>query len=284
LMAGQEQQTIARVYISAFLDATLKGNTNYQPLFMDHRVGRHWLPETVYISQYEQAGTRYIGTFQEDLDLSTATLPQSHIESWDLSIWREQALSLQWGDYNTRGVILGWNTIDNDTIEPCYKISWPENAIDIHQNSILVFSMTETGEKADPPGKKDTNNNTNDKNSNGNIAEDKTATDDDQTEEDKDAPVFIDFTIRLTDANGQILEFPLSSCSLLQPRLKRQLTKFAFMQTADRSEGILQHFYFPLHDLQTVNVDFDIEQITAISFIFNKTATGVVAINNIGVI
>ncbi|NLZ08385.1 MAG: hypothetical protein GXY31_02515, partial [Bacteroidales bacterium] len=92
----------------------------------------------------------------------------------------------------------------------------------------------------------------------------------------------IDFTIRLTDRNGTILEFPLSDFSPVQPVLKRKLTKLAFMQKQAKSETILQYYYFPLERYATANPDFDFAHIISLSFIFNITPQGVVVINNIG--
>ncbi len=281
LMPQEDQQNIAEVYISAFLEAILRGNIAYKPMFMDHRMARHWLPETVYISQYEQARTKYVCTFQEDLDLSTTTIPRGQIDSQDLSIWREESLSLNWGNYDSRVVVLGWNTTENDTLQPFFNVKWEKDFLPASQNPVLVFSMAETGESADPPSEKEDVSNIENDDEKQTDAE----TDDEveDTEED-DEPVFIDFTIRVSDSDGNTLEFPLSECSPLQPLLKRQLTKLAFMQTAGESESILQHFYFPLNGFDNEESDFDFESINGIEFIFNITPTGVVAVNNIGFI
>ncbi|HPA69714.1 MAG: hypothetical protein GXY31_04365, partial [Bacteroidales bacterium] len=146
LLSAEDQMTIAKTYISAFLEVTLrdqpcpadregqsnqvnqvdltnlkdqKGQYNSAELkdlknmFRDHRYARHWLPETVYLSQFREPGVNYIGTFAEDLDLTTGTLPGSEITATDLSIWREQALPLAWGDADTRSITLGWNTTES---------------------------------------------------------------------------------------------------------------------------------------------------------------------------
>ncbi len=96
-MPEEDQQAIAKTYISAFLDASLRNKTALRNMFIDHRHARHWLPETIYITQFEQPGISYICTFMEDIDLGTGTLDQSFIHASDLSIWREQTLFLNWG-------------------------------------------------------------------------------------------------------------------------------------------------------------------------------------------
>ena len=282
LMPEEEQQTISKTYISAFLDVTLRNKTDYRKMFMDYRHARHWLPETIYISQFEQPGTDYISTFMEDLDLMTGTLNQSTIHTSDLSIWREQTLSLNWGDYDTRALFLGWNTTESDTLMPAYHISWPAGSLNTGQQSKLIFSLAETTEKASPPGKDDQEKDEEEKvaepasEENDEAEQEKDPVDDDEKEE------FIDFTIRLADINGSILEFPLSSFAPVQPTLKRKFTKLPFMQNQAESEIILQTFIFPLEQFAAEHPEFDFENINCISLIFDITQEGVVVVNNIG--
>ena len=44
LLPPEEQREFGRVFISAFLDITLRGDDRYRPLFRDHRVAGDWLP------------------------------------------------------------------------------------------------------------------------------------------------------------------------------------------------------------------------------------------------
>ncbi len=288
LIPEKDQQKIALVYISGFLEATLRQASGYRAMFMDHRTVRNWLPETIYLNQYEQSGTQFVCDFTEDLDLSTASLPGSFIEGYDLSIWLEKRIPLNWGDSDTRGVILGWNFKDNDTLQPCYNILWQPCQIASNSNSLLVFSMAATDDKADPPP----NNNENDNNVNEEDEKDESTEvenekDTETEEEPMDAdeePELVDFTVQLKDASGNVCNFPLSKCSPLQPLLKRKMTKWSFMQTSDETESIQQFLYFPLNELDGNGQEFDFENIAGISFIFDRTPTGVVAVNKIGFI
>ncbi|TVQ85936.1 MAG: hypothetical protein EA393_13095 [Bacteroidetes bacterium] len=285
LMPEEEQQTISGVYISAFLDATLRNERDLRKMFMDYRHARHWLPETIFISQYEQAATEYICTFMEDVDLSTGTIAQSTVQTSDLSIWREQTLFLNWGDYNTRALFLGWNTTESDTLLPAYHISWPANTLNTGKQSKLIFSLAESTEKANPPGKDDQENNEGEDEKEDEPASeenDEAELENDHPDEDNEKEEFIDFTIRMADINGVVLEFPLSSFAPVQPTLKREFTKLPFMQNQSESETILQTFIFPLGHFADDHPDFDFENINCISFIFDITQEGVVIVNNIG--
>ena len=157
LLSAEDQMTIAKTYISAFLEITLKGQPgpadleeqsnnadpadrtnleNLKNMFMDHRHARHWLPKTVYLSQYREPGVTYIGTFAEDLDLTTGTLPGSEISATDLSIWREQVLPLAWGDAYTRSITLGWNTTESGA-SACDSTACDTTACDTLQTAAL---------------------------------------------------------------------------------------------------------------------------------------------------
>ena len=60
------QRDATRVLVSAFLEATLKGVTEYLPVFADVRTAGAWLPEAVYINQYQDlpAGLNRAEIFQ----------------------------------------------------------------------------------------------------------------------------------------------------------------------------------------------------------------------------
>jgi len=104
----------------------------------------------------------------------------------------------------------------------------------------------------------------------------------DEEIDETDKP-FIDFTIRLTDRNGSVLEFPLSDFTPLQHPLKRKMTKLGFMQPQAEWEIILQTYSFPLRRYAEDHPGFDFEQISGMSFIFDVVPEGVIAVNDIGV-
>ena len=297
LMSPEDQQTISKTYIGAFLDATLRDQHELRPMFTDYRYARNWIPETVYLSQYLQSDTYPISTFSEDLDLTTASLPQSRSFAEDLSIWREQALHLNWGDSDTRALFLGWNTTKSDTLVPAYHIAWPEEALDTDGNTILTFSLAELDEKANPPGtevgaeeeeEEEVGEPVDEETeaeaeAEGNSLEMEAVADNVAEDVSDSEKPFIDFTIRLTDRNGYVLEFPLSDFAPLQHPLKRKMTKLGFMQHQAEWETVIQTYSFPLQRYAGDHPEFDFEHITGLSFIFNVTPEGVIVVNKIGV-
>src|SRR5690606_19027355 len=66
LLEAEDQRQIAKVYISAFLEATLNGRDEYIPMFRDYRRAADWLPDTVYVSRFEGSSFRKIGFYGEE--------------------------------------------------------------------------------------------------------------------------------------------------------------------------------------------------------------------------
>ena len=71
LISAEEQRQMARVYLSAFLEATLRGRREYLPLFRDHRVVGGWLPKTMYITRFSENRFRPLARFDEDVNVTT---------------------------------------------------------------------------------------------------------------------------------------------------------------------------------------------------------------------
>jgi len=254
LMPAEQQEQIAEVYISAFLEATLRGESGYQPLFRDHRRAREWLPNTIYISQYEDAITQMVSTYQEDINVATTTLPGGVQESENLTVWREQLVEAKWGDMDNHAVYLGWD-VDTSAASASYAIQLPERELRLNQNSVLVFALADANEDPTPE------------------------TEDDREQSPRE---LIDLTVKVVDAEGEIARLPLSSFSFLQPQLEGQIGKAAFMSPLPKSEVVFQHFEFPLAAFVAANPAFDPTSLEQVCFVFDRTRVGVVVLDDIG--
>lgn len=288
LISADNQIKIAQVYISSFLDITLRNKNEYLPLFVDARAGKAWLPETIYLNQFEDSSLKTIANFDEDLDVSTMTSDGGKVNTKNLSVWREQEIKLKWEKKGSRALIAGWyydiekekESIESvpDSLIASYTMSLSSTAID--SSSVLVFSMAESKESANPKSEgkwvKDKSNKKN---------EDIEKNDDEKKEDKEDkkeAEKPIDFTIQLRDSSGQEVSFPLSKFSPLQREIEVIILKKEFIKDDKQSEMVFQTFYFPAKDFQKINPNFDLSNIRSIKFIFDKNESGVVAIDNIG--
>jgi len=243
ILTAEEQRQAASVAISAFLEATLRGERGYRALFRDARVASGWLPETIYIQQYAESSTRYVSTFDEDIDVRTATLEGAMLAGEGLSTWHEQRVAMKWGMRETKAVYLGWQEGDRAR----YTIAVPGGALDTSADSALVFSLADAGM------------------------------------EDDDAPQEpIDLTVALVDEAGKRAELPISHVMLLQPMIKPQVKKLPLFVEGPGSEPLFQTYRFPLADFAAANEDFDPERIAEIRFVFDRTPQGRVILDDVG--
>jgi dienelactone hydrolase len=116
IMKGDDQRKIAELYISAFLEATLRGNRNYVPFLRDFRNAREYVPREYYINQFEDSSFRYAADYEEDYDVTTASVRGGSIQGKNLKLWNENALSFRddvGSSQHALGVFLGWDKKDS---------------------------------------------------------------------------------------------------------------------------------------------------------------------------
>ena len=117
LMSGEDQRQIGKVYISAFLEAALRGELGYLPLFADARAGADWLPGTAYLVEFEDSRSTKVATFEEDVDVTTTTLAGGRTWGENLTVWREDMVEMKWGPMETAAVYVGWMNEEEDDCE-----------------------------------------------------------------------------------------------------------------------------------------------------------------------
>jgi hypothetical protein len=292
LMPKEDQEKIAKTFISAFLEITLKDREELIPLFMDYRTGRNWLPETIFLNRFDQPDMQYIVRFDEDLDLTTTSLPGGIIETENLTVWREQMVKLKWGDKETRAAFIGWNNKENDSTTACYSITIPENSVRTDRNTGLFFSLADANENSNPnPKKKDSDTDQTDSlklnepskpNHSENSKNTEPSNGDNEKEEKESKREPISFSIELAESNGETLRFQLSDHSWLQSQIKVNMPKLSFMRNAPDSEHLYQFFYFPMERLLKDNPKFSPDKIVRISLIFDQTEDGVIILDHLG--
>jgi len=308
LMSASEQQAVAKVYIGAFLEATLNDKKEYLPLFADARTGKSWLPEAIYLSQFEDSNTRVWTDFEADFDVKTLS-DGGQLLGENLSVWRESEVDMEYGEKGSRAVYLGWNYeklnegIDTlwkdgakptlqDSILASYTISLDSMSFRPDSISVLVFALAESTESSNPKSSgKWVNANKNEEelsneNKEENIKEPEKEnqaeeTDDDEDEKTPDAP--LDFSITLSDTSGQKISFLLSEFSHLQRQIKSRVLKIDFLDENDHSENIFQTFFFDLGKLRVLNSDFQPSLLEEIRFDFDQNEKGVIILDQLGI-
>jgi hypothetical protein len=267
-LADQEQ--VARVFMSAFLEATLRDRHEYRALLRDWRVGAAWLPKTVYLQKYEEARSKMLATFEEDLDVTTTTASGGRAAAENLSDWKEKAVNIKWGGLDTRAVFLGWNR--KEAPGRCsYLLELPESGLPTSRDSMLFLSLADSKDK--PSSYKDEEGEDKGKKAK------ETAREEEDSKKKREA---IDLTLEVTDQAGNIARLPLSHYSKLQPQVEAEVVKASFMSDVPSSEVVYQTFEFPLADFVAANPKFDPAALRSLRLVFDLTGKGVIILDGVG--
>jgi dienelactone hydrolase len=250
LMDGDQQRQIARVYLSAYLDVTLRGRSAYLPLLQDYRAGLAWLPDsTSYASRYEDGGTHKVSTFDEDLDLLSTTTPGGMEQGEGLAAWKEQGLRLRPSfPQENKALYLGWKRAEGQI--PGYAIALPDarsTEWQVGSGSVLTFSLADS-----------------------------------RTAAAKLQP--LDLTVEVTDAAGNGARLPLSKWAEVPlPRQPARLYKLGPLETwlLGAPGPVLQTYRLPLADF-TVGTRFDPAKLKTVRFRFDRTPAGAILLDDIG--
>jgi dienelactone hydrolase len=245
LLTGEEQRRIAKVYLSAFLEATLHNRREYIPLFEDYRRGRQWLPDTLYVNRYLDSSNRTIANFNEDADVTTTTIPGGRLAAKKLTVWREGRIPFRDGNREYNGVFLGWNRSDE---KASYSITLPPGLATAR--SVLTLSI---------------------------------ATSDETDTDEKSGAT--DFTIAMESDNGAIAKIPLSRFGALLPPIEVRFMKLEPLDRKfykSPSEPVFQTLRLPLSAFAAQNTRFDAAKLKTVRFEFDRTPSRVVIVSEIG--
>lgn len=287
LLDGEEQRRISKVYITAFLEAALLGKTEYIPLFRNHRLISHWLPDDIYINSFEDSAFRVVANFDEDVDVLSVTLKGARVQANNLAVWREADFGFRTNGTKENNVVyLGWRepeTEDSKNENSSYSIELPDNfsnELSLNQDSLLVFSLADADEKPPQPEEdEETEKEINKEENEGEKQNDKEEKD--EKEEEKEP---LDLSVELVTSDGQIAQIQLSRVMTVPPVLKSRFTKFRNEREwyGKAYEPTLQTYELPLSLFIEDFPDFDPALLKVIRFVFNSNQEGVVIVDNIG--
>ena len=265
MLSGEEQRTAAKVFITAFAEATLKGNKNYLPLFHNAEKGKDWLPENYYLTHFQDKDDFIFQNFEEDVDVTSGNHNIS-ITSQNLKIWREENLSTRDKEsQENNAVILGWDygkKIKTDSLAT-YTLLFSDSSfakIDTANHLLLTIGA-------------------------GNHKElDKLSKKEKRKSKAKRKTPQLDFHVQLKDKSGAMKTISIRAIKNIAPLLKIKFTKLESLNSdmfgADW-EVHLESFALPLNKFKSTG-DFDISNLKEIKFIFDKCEYGVIAIDDIG--
>jgi hypothetical protein len=279
LLAGEKQRKIALVYFTGFLEANLMDKKGYIPMFRDFRCVREWLPEDIYINRFEDSHFSPIAHFEEDVEVTTASLEGSRISGRNLAVWREENLGFRRrGNKDNNVVCVGWRKEEE---RPVYSIDLSEDSIDklnMSDDSLLIFSLAPADEKPPEPEEEEGEKGK-DK------SEKKEKKKEKKDEEDEKEKEPLDMSIELVDSQGNAARFRLSEFRDIPPVLKSKFTKMSQESKiyGKSYEPTLQVFELPFSRFSEAFPEFDPALLKKISFVFDQSEEGVVILDRIGI-
>lgn len=268
LIDGSGQRQAAKVYVSAFLEATLRDRDAYRPLFRNHHTASEWLPETTFLHRFKGPTFRPIATFEEDIDVSTATIAESRVEARRFTEWQERDLPFR-GErtQQNNAVILGWESMEGEgeSVPPDsaarYSIALPDEAPawDVSEAATLVFSLARMeGEN--------------------------------NTDSDAEGPTGrteggLGLHVELADGEGTSVRVPLHRYGTVPPVLHTQYLKLKRLsgEFGDTWEPTLQTYEIPLSAVVAQNSAFDVNDLQSIVFTLDRRQAGQIALDDVGI-
>jgi dienelactone hydrolase len=296
LMPSEDQRRFAEVYISAFLEATLRGDKRYLPLFRDHRVAGDWLPKTMYITRFQESTFRPVATFEEDVDVTTGSSPGVRLVGDSLATWRESLLVLRTANSAAEGssqynnaVTLGWNNriagADSTRHGPpaAYTVHLPlaltaDRRVDATSSLQFLLMPTEAipRPRRDPEPRDSTAQQA--------AADEPDTGQGGEEDEEEDEPP-VDLSIEVVDALGQRASLPLSRYGAIRRPLETWILRRRDIEEdrfGSHSELVLQTYSLPLADFIAANAALDPRRLTQIRFVFDRVVAGTVIVDEIG--
>jgi hypothetical protein len=248
LVSGDDQRHIATVYLTAFLETSLRRNTAYLPMFLDPRRAASWLPAATYVTRFQDSSFLTISDFEDGVDLGKTTYPGGTQAASGMKEWREANVPLRAGDnaQENRAVFLEWEKSDaeNGQSSAEFRIELPPDfgsKSPLAPGTGLRFALARAANTDDP----------------------------------------IDLTVRLESADGQSAQVALDP---IGPPIRIRISKLLWEEKAllKPFELILGTTEIPLADFAKINPRLDVKRLRSIAFQFDRSHAGSVYLDDIG--
>jgi len=297
LLDPADQRRFAEVYISAFLEATLRGDRRYLPMFRDHRLIGGWLPKTMYITRFQESSFRSLLSFEEDIDLTTGGVPGVTLRGDSLASWKEAPVPYRVRDavQDNNAVWIGWNNRiageDTTRVGPpaSFVVTLPDTLAAswrLDRNAALSFLLAPTDAVPSPrkaPRDSAAAAGDSGREGKGKRPERKARKDKDGRPEKDREPV--DLTIEVADAAGEVARVPLSRYGVARKPLETHVLRRSDREKqrfATLHELVLQTYTIPLADFAEANPALDLGRLREVRFVFDRTRAGTVVLDDLG--
>ena len=245
-LSEQDQQEVLCTFSKVFLDATLKNETEYVDLLSNYQKYASVLPKTVYLQNYKDSSFWTLANYEEDSDLSTATLAGVTLSAKFMNQWTEEVVRLTSPSGTQRGnnnaLFLRWT--NKKTLVPEYNCEMEPMAI---TNQYFQLDVANLNQECVESG--DYQN--------------------------------LDAQIVLVDDSGNEIEASLANYATIYPPLPVKLSKLQYLFDITEYKTQEQTVRIPIADFFG-DKEFNAQRVTKISIRFPNQTDGKVRIDNIG--
>lgn len=298
LVSGEEQRQFGRVVISGFLETVLNGREEYRPIFQDHRSAGDWLPPTMYQTRYADARSRFLATFDEDVDVTSGSVAGVRISTDSLSSWKESdvAMRARGATFRSNAATVGWNNAPaagKDSTVPRapgrFVVSVSDSlraAWGLARADAVLLTVGTTDQRPGPRRvpRDTTVRDTTKRDSSARAAARPAARPSRRTPPKDTTPP--DFTVELEDASGRVARLPLSTFgpvrlpieSYIYRRRGRDKSQFPTL-----AEPVMHTYLMPLEQFARAGGGFDPAALRSIRLVFDRARAGTVMLDDIGV-
>ena len=300
LVPPEDQRRMAEIYITAFLETSLKGEERWKPLFRDHRVAGQWLPETMYVTRMQHASFKRVAGFEEDIDVTSGSEEGVTLRGDSLAHWSEETLALRSrnrantsASQENQAVRLGWNNriegSDTTRMGPParFRVELPARLVSawgVGTGHSIGFGLTATpnvpGPRDDPDAGSEEEGREGDSDQGDEVGRSGGA-----DSESDDGPPPIDLSVEIEDASGRRARVTLSDYGPIRRPLDITIWRRGDQEDdafADRSEVVLQGYEIPIADFLEEEPALDPTRLRAISLVFDQAPAGEVLVDDIG--
>ena len=297
LLDPDDQRRFAEVYVTAFLEATLRGDRRWLPLFRDHRVIGDWLPPTMYVTRFQDRSFRPLLTAEEDIDVTSGAEEGVQLRGDSLATWKEATLTLRSrnraddvASQDNQGVWLAWNNriagADTTRTGPParYVITLPEALParwGLGERTSLELSLAATDRTPGPRRAPEADSARGEGGGGGGAGRGPDREDDD---EDQEKPP-LDLTIEVEDGSGRTARVPLSSYGPVRRPLEARVLRRPDLEEErfpQLWELILQGYSIPLTDFTAAEPSLDLKNLRQVRLVFDRAPAGEVVLDDLG--
>ncbi|MCL2580284.1 MAG: hypothetical protein FWE32_09710 [Oscillospiraceae bacterium] len=152
LISVEEQQVATKVFVSAFLEATLHGRQEYTSLFRYFANGAEWLPPTWYITDFADSNMVLLDSFDYGFNLGVSTSGLVTYSSHGFDGWTITELPTK-RDSSNRVLRLQWGSTEHlqdfDVHKPVFRTEFAQGTVFVGDS--LFMSLSSGNESADDP-------------------------------------------------------------------------------------------------------------------------------------